>query len=126
MSQSLGQLFAEVWDLTDQLVATITDDEVDEKLEELRTWARLEKALAEPLPPCEMRTSDEVPFPPGKTPAPCGRPAETVLTFTCSRPCREPWRRSACAPCVADVKSLPPQYWRCGYCSAAIDIGGLS
>lgn len=128
--ESLGGLFAEVFDLCDQVAASITEDEIDAKLDELRTWAQLEKAVAEPLPPCEVRVTHGW-FPPSVVPtmpepAPCGAPAVAVVTYACTESCREPWRRSTCQAHLDDMRATPAGNARCGYCGGYVRIGGLS
>lgn len=127
--QELGRLFAEVFDLCDQVAASITDDEVEEKLNELLS-AHLEEALAEPLPPCEVRVSYGW-LPPSvvrtmPTPPSCGAPAVSVVTYTCTESCREPWRRSTCQPHLDEMRATPTEHARCGYCGGYVRIGGLS
>jgi hypothetical protein len=126
VSASLGRLFAEVFDLCEQVAATITDAEVDARLEALlatgvldeatETWTDLDEMLDAELPPCQIVYQDFG----GPKPPPCGRPSAHIVTVRCAG-CGP--RQRAC--CDGHHRALIRRFARfeyltCGLCGGKV------
>jgi hypothetical protein len=130
--ESLGRLFAEVFDLCDQVAATITDAEVEARLEALlatgvldeatETWTDLDDMLAADLPPCELELF-------GMTLAlgDCGRASVVMVRAKCEV-CGRAGRFGACHEHASLLRSQRDARVNCADCGSqdSITLRGLS